>query len=510
MILHTQFCNGILYPLFNNIIGTAQQNNPQYSEELWEAYRKVNSFAADKIMKIYKDELIWVHDYQLLLTPSFVSRRTRDILNIGIFLHHPFPSCEIYRVLPHREAILHAMLCCDLIGFHLFEYARHFLGSCKRILGIDHQFSPGGYLMLDYYGRHIMIRIGHLGVEPHIIDEVCKTDDYSNTVKELKALYGNKKVLLGIDPLHRLSGISLKLKALKLSMQNLHQYRQKVVFVQLLAQAKNSSDDEKNEVLAEIMQLRDEINSEVGAEVVQFVEGDISRVIRYAYMSIASGVINSSYREGLFLIPFEVIAINKEKPVEIIISEFAGVSRALSSLKKVNPFDIVQLEGEIHYLITSPTSNHNSMKRKRDLDYIHNNTTQKWAYNFLSDLIKAKKDTKHFQYVTHGLGDRLKLIALKKKFSLLKAEYLLKSYKETKNRAFFFDNEGTLSNLFKQTEIDKSIGPSEKIINCLTDLCKDERNTVYVVTGRSRKVVENWFGTVPSLGMAAEYGAVMK
>jgi len=93
---------------------------------------------------------------------------------------------------------------------------------------------------------------------------------------------------------------------------------------------------------------------------------------------------------------------------------------------------------------------------------------------------------------------------------LLRADYLLKAYKETKNRVFFFDNEGTLSNLLRQVEIDKSVGPSEKIVNCLNDLCKDERNTVFVVTGRSRKVVENWFAPVQGLGMAAEYGAVLK
>ncbi|CAG9333089.1 unnamed protein product [Blepharisma stoltei] len=511
MALHTQFCNGILYPLFNNIIDTSEDNNPQYSEELWEAYRKVNSIAADKIMKIYKDELIWVHDYQLLLTPSFVSRRTRDILNIGIFLHNPFPSSEVFRVLPHREAILHAMLCCDLIGFHLFEYARHFLGSCKSLLGIDHQFSPKGYLMLDYYGRHIMIRIGHLGVEPKIIDNVLASEGYSNIMRDLKTKYAGKKVLVGVDPLHRLSGIALKLNAFKLSMKNLMHYKNKIVFVQLLIEAKNSSDAERDDVLQEIVKLKTEINAEIGTNVVEFVDGSIiTRELRYAYMSIAYGIVNSSYKEGLFLIPFEVIAISKEKPVEIIISEFTGVSRALSSLKRVNPFDIAQLEAEIHYLITTPTSSDNAAKRKRDLNYINTNTTLKWAFNFLSDLIRAKKDTKHFQYVTHGLGDKLKLIALKKKFSLLKADYLLKAYKETKNRAFFFDNEGTLSNLLKQTEIDKSVGPSEKIVNCLTDLCKDERNSVFVVTGRMRAVVENWFGSIQGLGMAAEYGAILK
>ena len=510
MTLHIQFCNGVLFPLFNNIIETAPETIPQYPLELWEAYKNVNSRFADRIMETYTHQRIWIHDHQLLLTPSFVSRRTHEVLNIGIYLHQPFPSSEVYRVLPHREAILHAMLCCDLIGFHLFEYARHFLASCKRLLGVDHQFSRGGYLLLNYYGRHIMIRIGHLGIEPGVISNVLETESYKTQLRELNMQYMGRKVLLGIDPLHRLSGVILKFNAFRQALKNLPQCLNRVVLVQVLTQAKNSSDSEKEQVFSEINQLRDEINKEFGKEIIEVKKEEFGREMRYSYMSMALGVINSCLREGLCLIPFEFIAINKEKPAEIILSEFAGVSRALSSPKRVNPFDLGQLEGEIYYMITNPPDSRTTAKRKRDLAYIVNNTTFKWARNFLTDLKRAHKDTKHFQYVTHGLGDRLKLIALSKNFTNLKTDQLLSAYRESKNRAFFFDNEGTLSNLLKQKDINKNIGPSEKTQNCLDDLVKDERNTVFVITGRERRILEKWYGKISNLGMAAEYGSFIR
>ena len=93
---------------------------------------------------------------------------------------------------------------------------------------------------------------------------------------------------------------------------------------------------------------------------------------------------------------------------------------------------------------------------------------------------------------------------------MLRAEDILEAYKTSRSRVFFFDNEGTLSNLCKQTEIDKTGGPSEKILHCLDDLCKDERNTVFIITGRTRSIVESWFGGIQHLGMAAEYGALIK
>lgn len=507
---YTQFCNGVLFPIFHNIISTDPDSIPQYSTEQWESYKDVNSRMSAKILEIHTNQMIWIHDYQLLLTPSFISRRTHEVANIGLYLHVPFPSSEIYRVLPHREAILHAMLCCDLIGFHLFEYARHFLASCKRLLGIDHHFSRGGYLLLDYYGRNIMIRIGHLGIEPRIIAKTLESEEYFECVEKLKEKYAGNGILIAIDPVHRLSGITMKLNAFRQALKYLQKDNRKIKLVQLLFEAKNSSDHEREVVLAEIMELTGKINAEFESNVIEIVTEDITRTLRYAYMTIARGVLNSSIREGLYLIPFEFIFINKERPAEIILSEFAGVSRALSSPKRVNPFDLTQLEGEIHYVIDKSASIQNISKKNRDYNYILSNTTLKWALSFLSDLKRAKKDTKHYQYVTHGLGDKLKLIALNKKFKMLRPEDVLEAYKKSRSRVFFFDNEGTLSNLCKQKEIDKTVGPSEKILHCLDDLCKDDRNTVFVITGRTRKIVESWFGGVEHLGMAAEYGAIVK
>lgn len=129
---------------------------------------------------------------------------------------------------------------------------------------------------------------------------------------------------------------------------------------------------------------------------------------------------------------------------------------------------------------------------------------------FLSDLKRAHKDTANLQYMVHGLGDKLKLIALRKNFKKLNKRKVLEAYNRSTNRVIFVDNEGTLSNFMKQTEIDRKIGPSQRILKALEQLCDDEQNTVYVITGRPRDVVNNWFSSVKNLGMAAEYGSMMK
>lgn len=507
---HILFCSHVLFPLFSNIIDTAPENVPQYTRDLWEAYRNVNSRFADKVMEIYVNELIWIHDYQLLLTPSFVSRRTRDVLNIGLYLHIPFPSSEVYRVLPHREAILHGMLCCDLIGFHLFEYARHFITCCKRLLGVDHQFTKGGYLGLNYYGRHIMLRIGHLGVEPSLIRQVQRAEEYQNTLINLRKKYAGKRVILGIDPLNRLSGIILKFNSFRNVLQNMQRNKDNVVLVQICTPAKHCNPKDVDQVRTEVYELKDTINTEIGESVIEIIEQDVSCEVRYAYMEISIGVVVSTIRDGLCLIPFEYLIINEDRDAHIVVSEFAGVSRALSSPTKVNPFDLNDMESALYFMITQQKNPANYPKKQRDLEFVKNHTTFEWAQNFLADLKRASKDVRNYQYVTHGLGDKLKLIALNKRFSKLAPDDVLKAYKNSRNRVMFFDNEGTLSNYIKQADINKTAGPSDKILNSLDTLCTDDRNTVFVITGRERFILDRWFSSIKNLGMAAEYGCFVK
>jgi hypothetical protein len=51
----------------------------------------------------------------------------------------------------------------DLIGFHTFDYARHFLSCCGRMLGLSYEFKRG-HIRLEYYGRTVSIKILPVGV----------------------------------------------------------------------------------------------------------------------------------------------------------------------------------------------------------------------------------------------------------------------------------------------------------------------------------------------------------
>jgi trehalose 6-phosphate synthase/phosphatase len=160
---------------------------------LWAAYTAVNRQFADVIVQCFNEgDLVWIHGFHLLILPSFLTRKI-PMAKMGIFLHTPFPSSEIFRTLWCREDLLRGMLNADQVGFHLFEYARHFLTCCRRLLGLNYGMIPdasGGHsLAIDTNGRHVAVTSIHAGVEPPVLNQVLNHSSTLEKVSPVRLLY---------------------------------------------------------------------------------------------------------------------------------------------------------------------------------------------------------------------------------------------------------------------------------------------------------------------------------
>ena len=137
------FCNDVLWPLFHYVISRTPEGEEGASEREqanWLAYRRVNEKFAEVVNSVAREsDLVWVHDYHLMLLPSLL-RAQNEHMKIGWFLHTPWPSSEVFRTLPRRRELIMGLLGADLIGFHVYDYARHFLHACTRLLGSDVSF----------------------------------------------------------------------------------------------------------------------------------------------------------------------------------------------------------------------------------------------------------------------------------------------------------------------------------------------------------------------------------
>ena len=125
------FCNKTIWPLFHYFL-----EKVEYNQENWDYYKKVNQKFFEVSESYIEDgDTIWIHDYQLMLLPQLIREKYPNT-KIGFFLHIPFPSYEIFRLIIWREDILKGLLGADMIGFHTYDYVRHFLKSVKRIIGL--------------------------------------------------------------------------------------------------------------------------------------------------------------------------------------------------------------------------------------------------------------------------------------------------------------------------------------------------------------------------------------
>jgi trehalose 6-phosphate synthase/phosphatase len=277
-------------------------------KELWSAYNTVNRKFAEVVVQCFNEgDLVWIHGFHLLILPSYLTRRI-PMAKVGIFLHTPFPSSEIFRTLWCREDLLRGMLNADQVGFHLFEYARHFLTSCRRLLGLNYGMVPdasGGHtLAIDTNGRHVAVTSIHAGIEPPVLNQILNHDSTMTEAENIRSRVPGRTVFCAIDRLESLKGIPLKLLAFERFFRRCPEWVGKVVLIQIGISAHERGDDYLR-TRNEVTELVSRIN-EMWPGTIQFQECSESSMKlqqRLALMRAADVAMVTPIRDGLNLTP---------------------------------------------------------------------------------------------------------------------------------------------------------------------------------------------------------------
>ncbi|XP_060207632.1 alpha,alpha-trehalose-phosphate synthase [UDP-forming] 5 [Lycium barbarum] len=511
------FCKQHLWPLFHYMLPLSPDLGGRFDRSLWQAYVSVNKIFADKVMEVINpdDDFVWVHDYHLMVLPTFLRKRFNRV-KLGFFLHSPFPSSEIYRTLPIRDEILRALLNSDLIGFHTFDYARHFLSCCSRMLGISYQ-SKRGYIGLEYYGRTVSIKILPVGIHMGQLRSVLELHETETRVAELRDKFYGQTVLLGVDDMDIFKGISLKLLAFELLLSQHPDKRGELVLVQIANPARGRGKDVE-EVRAETYATVNRINQKFGRtgyEPVILVDKPLQFYERIAYYAIAECCLVTAVRDGMNLIPYEYVICRQgtekldatlgldptgPKKSMLVVSEFIGCSPSLSGAIRVNPWNIDAVaEAMDSALIVSEAEK--QMRHEKHYKYVCTHDVAYWAQSFLQDLERACQDHVRRRCWGIGFGLGFRVVALDPSFRKLSVEHIVSAYKRTKNRAILLDYDGTMT---VRNSISK--GPNAEVISILNNLCRDPKNIVFIVSGKDTKTLTQWFSSSETLGLAAEHG----
>lgn len=175
--------------------------------------------------------MIWVNNMHLLLVPMYIKRH--DIhANIGFYLHTPFPSSDIFRTSVYRMEIMKSLLCCDVVGFHIFEYARNFMAVCQKLLKLEVHVKKGGFILVEYHGRNVSLKVNHVGINMEDVQIMIKSQDFLNFKYQLSQLIQYKKVIIAsVDSWHPLSGIKHKLEGYQLFLKTYPPIRKSICLI---------------------------------------------------------------------------------------------------------------------------------------------------------------------------------------------------------------------------------------------------------------------------------------
>lgn len=483
-----RFAEHELFPLFHY-----KQHSPtdgRAEKKAWADYQRMNEKFAARILEIYKPgDIVMIHDYHLLLVPGLLRAKIPHMY-ISFFLHVPFPSSEFLRCLPRRNEVLEGMLGANLVGFQSFSYSRHFVSCCTRILGYPSDISG-----VEAYGSKITVGVFPIGIDAQRIEKLAfGSAKIDQTVESLKKLYAGKKIIVGRDRLDSVRGVVQKLMAFERFLEDHPNWREKVVLIQVTSPAAVEEEKEKddNKIATKVSELVAKINGTYGSlgfSPVQHYPQYLSQDEYLALLRAADVGLITSVRDGMNTTSLEYVVCQRDNHGPVILSEFSGTAGSLKEAIHINPWDLSGVAAAITEALEMP----NGEKERIHSDlykHVTQHNVQSWTSGYIKRLLSVLQTRKSAIHTP-----------------LLDRKRAMEQYNKAKKRLFMFDYDGTLTPIVKDPAAAK---PSPILLETLVKLANDERNAVWIISGRDQEFLNETLGHIHGLGFSAEHGAFMK
>lgn len=480
-LYYNGFSNSVIWPLFHYF-----PSYVEYNENYFEEYIKVNENFLDIILQHAREtDVLWIHDYHLLPLAEMVREKLPNI-TIGFFLHIPFPSYEIFRMMPAKwqETILKGLLGADLIGFHTIDYASYFLKSAQMILGLDNE-----NFLLKYDNRLIKVDVFPISIDYKKFSSAYNLKEVVRLRNNYKKQMDDKKIIFSVDRLDYTKGVLCRLKAYEKFLSSHPEYIEKVVFIMVIVPSRDSIP-KYNERKKEIDEFIGSFNARIGKLswkpiIYQYTHLDFEDLI--AFYTLCDVALITPLRDGMNLVAKEFVVSRQDKKGVLILSEMAGAAKELADAITINPNDQNGLAKKIKEGLEMPAEEQEkriSIMQKRVEQYDVNI----WAEDFLTQLDAIKEKQKEFEF---------------KVLDAPAKRNILDKYRRAGKRLILLDYDGTLVPFAALPHQSK---PTKALIDILTDISSDPDNHVYLVSGRDSHTLEEWLGAL-KINLISEHGA---
>ena len=477
MIITTGFSNSTIWPMFHYF-----NNAAQFNEHLFAAYRVVNRKFAEVVGEYVEEgDVVWAHDYQLLLLPRML-REQHDDVSIGFFLHIPFPSYELFRLIPWREELLNGMLGADLIGFHTYDYVRHFQSSVRRLLRLD---CNGNQLYVG--NRPVQSDVFPMGIDYRRFSTALSQKSIREETSEIFERTKGMQVILSVDRLDYTKGIPGRIKAYAYFLRSNPQYRERVAMILIVAPSRVRVGSYQD-LLREIEELTGHTNGEfgtIGWTPVWFFYRSFQFASLTALYGRADVMLVTPLRDGMNLVAKEYIATRSDRQGMLVISETAGAASELSEAILVNATDIPQVAAGLRQALETPKVE--QIERNTVLhERLERYNIEFWAQDYMQKLAAVVKNQQSYKAQT--LSEDMK-------------RQMATAYRNAAQRLLFLDYDGTLVQFYERLE---DAMPDQSLLDILMRL-RNEGTEVVIISGRDKDTLEKWLGDKP-IGLIAAHG----
>ncbi|MBL8029967.1 MAG: bifunctional alpha,alpha-trehalose-phosphate synthase (UDP-forming)/trehalose-phosphatase [Candidatus Doudnabacteria bacterium] len=480
------FSNSTLWPLFHYF-----PRLTVYKQEDWETYKKVNEKFAMEIQKLAKPgDKIWIHDYQLLTLPKILNEKLQNKNPIGFFLHIPFPTFEVFRLLPQkwREEILGGILGAHVVGFHTYDYAQYFLSCVKRILGYETDMDT----VIMPSEQKVKVEVFPMGIDFEKYHSSSLIPKVARQISLIQKHAEGQKIIFSADRLDYTKGLINRLEAFEMFLKKYPTWHGKVQLVMVVSPSRTDIETFSN--------MKKQIDETIGKINGSFGKINWTPIIYYyktfnfeeiaAYYALSDLALLTPLRDGMNLVAKEYIASRRNLTGSLILSEMAGAAQELGEALTVNPNHIEEICEAIYEALNMPREEQME-KNKIMQNRLQSYNLNRWANDFF-DSLERSTNTEN--------------ISSKNNLSSTNSLKILNAFKKASKKILFLDYDGTLCPYFKYPYLAK---PTPDIKNLLEKLTNLPGTQVALVSGRDKNTLESWFN-LPKIFLVAEHGAWLK
>ncbi len=376
---YSDVSNGVLWPLLHSFPPTVR-----FSEAPWDAYQTANQKFADTIIEKSDDSVaIWIQDYHLMLVPQLI-RSKRPHAKIGWFCHIPWPSPDLFAILPWRREVLEGLLNSDLLGFHTEAYVRNFLYCAQALTDAEVNLKK---CTVKHNGRIVQVACLPIGVPYREIDTLVREGDLMSDAAQLKSVIGHRRMILGVDRLDYTKGIPERMLGFRRLLETRPSIREDAVLVQVMVPSRTDVEAYAR-LKSEVDRLVGDINGRFGRTgrvAVHYLYQSLDLKSLYAHYLAADVALVTPLRDGMNLVAQEYVAARADHKGALVLSEFAGAATYLKAALQINPYDVNSIADALSTALTMP-ADETRRRMVRMRNSVRRLDVHEWADKFLKKL----------------------------------------------------------------------------------------------------------------------------